>query len=310
MVLAVRHASDAVSRENGCVRSVLVVSIDHVGSSMAGPGIRAYELARRLAARFDVTLSVPFATDLPPQSFPVVVSDLADHTALTDLVSSGFDAVFAQRLPLHTMTRLAGTSLTRVYDLYAPISIEMLASLAAERGHVPDAQLVRWESMAMDAVLETGSSFVCASETQRDYWLGRLEAAGRLTPGAYAADPSLRGLIEVVPFGVPSEPPRPGRALKGVVDGISARDRVILWNGGIWNWFDPVTVIRGVAELSQQRDDVRLVFMGTTHPNPTIAQRARAEEALQCARQLGLLDRIVFFNKGWVPLRRPRGVSA
>jgi glycosyltransferase involved in cell wall biosynthesis len=268
---------------------------------MAGPGIRAFEIARRLAERFDVTLSVPFATDLPAQRFPVVVSDPADHASLTELVSSGFDAVFAQRLPLQAMSRLAGTSVTRVYDLYAPISIEMVASLAAEPGHVPDTQLVRGESMAMDAVLETGSSFVCASETQRDYWLGRLEAAGRLTLEAYSADPSLRALIEVVPFGVPSEPPRPGRALKGVVDGISERDRVILWNGGIWNWFDPVTVIRGVAELSRQRDDVRLVFMGTTHPNPTIAQRARANEAVSCASELDVLDRIVFFNEGWVP---------
>ena len=90
-----------------------------------------------------------------------------------------------------------------MYDLYAPISIEMVASLAAEPGHLPDTQLVRWESMTMDVVLQTGSSFVCASETQRDYWLGRLEAAGRLTLEAYSADPSLRALIEVVPFGVP-----------------------------------------------------------------------------------------------------------
>ena len=229
-----------------------------------------------------------------------MVSDPADHASLTELAGR-YDAVFAQRLPLHAMSQLARTSVTRVYDLYAPISIEMVASLAAEPGHLPDTQLVRWESMTMDVVLQTGSSFVCASETQRDYWLGRLEAAGRLTLEAYSADPSLRALIEVVPFGVPSEPPRPGSALKGVIGGISEGDRVILWNGGIWNWFDPVTVIRGVAELSRERDDVRLVFMGTTHPNPTIAQRARASEAMSCAGELGVLDRVVFFNEGWVP---------
>ena len=63
----------------------------------------------------------------------------------------------------------------------------------------------------------------------------------------------------------------------------------------------PRTVIRGVAELGRERDDVRLVFMGTTHPNPTIAQRARASEAMSCAGELGVLDRVVFFNEGWVP---------
>ena len=283
------------------MKSVLVVSNDHVGRSMAGPGIRSYELARRLARRFAVTLVVPYETDLPAHDFGIAVISPAEDGALTALASSGFDAVFAQRLPLTTMAHLARSRITRVYDLYAPISIELLASLAAEPGYAPPRELVRRELITGTTLLQTGSSFVCASEGQRDYWLGRLEGVGRLGPAVYAADPSLRSLIDVVPFGVPTERPRPGPAIKGVIPGISRSDRVILWNGGIWNWFDPVTVIRAVGELARRRDDVRLVFMGTTHPNPTIVQRARAEEASRCARALGLLDTVVFFNEGWVP---------
>ena len=181
---------------------------------MAGPGIRAFEIARQLAERFDVTLSVPFETDLPAQRFPVVVSDPADHASLTELAGR-YDAVFAQRLPLHAMSQLARTSVTRVYDLYAPISIEMVASLAAEPGHLPDTQLVRWESMTMDVVLQTGSSFVCASETQRDYWLGRLEAAGRLTLEAYSAGSLVAGADRSRPvrrpFGAAEARQRPER---------------------------------------------------------------------------------------------------
>ena len=60
--------------------------------------------------------------------------------------------------------------------------------------------------------------------------------------------------------------------LKGVVAGIGENDRVLLWPGGIWNWFDPLTVIDAVAELARRRDDVRLFFLGLRHPNPTRAR--------------------------------------
>ena len=282
------------------MRSVLVVSNDHVGRSMAGPGIRSLEIARRLSTSFRVTLAIPFESDLDEQSFRVVVAPLADDGAITALALES-DAVFAQRLPLTTMARLARTSITRVYDLYAPIPIELIASLAVEAGSAPDRELLDGERIVTDTILRTGSSFVCASETQRDFWLGRLDALGRLDPETYRLDPDFRTVIDVMPFGLPSSPPQPGAAIKGVIPGISRDDRVVVWNGGIWNWFDPVTVIRGFGELARRRDDVKLVFVGTAHPNPTIAQRARAEEAMACARDLGLLGTCVFFNDGWVP---------
>ena len=42
---------------------------DQVGAEMAGPGIRAVELARRLAARHAVTLVAPGATTLGHEPF-------------------------------------------------------------------------------------------------------------------------------------------------------------------------------------------------------------------------------------------------
>ena len=52
-------------------------------------------------------------TDLPAQRFPVVVSDPADHASLTELAGR-YDAVFAQRLPLHAMSASADERDTRV----------------------------------------------------------------------------------------------------------------------------------------------------------------------------------------------------
>ena len=83
--------------------------------------------------------------------------------------------------------------------------------------------------------------------------------------------------------------------------GIGADDKILLWPGGIWNWFDPLTVIRAVHEISLRRDDVRLYFLGVKHPNPEIPDMAMAGEAVALADELGLRDRVVFFNFGWVP---------
>ena len=50
----------------------LIVSNDHVGTSMAGPGIRSYRFATALAEDFDVTLVVPFETDLADDRIKIV----------------------------------------------------------------------------------------------------------------------------------------------------------------------------------------------------------------------------------------------
>src|SRR6266508_3161432 len=134
------------------------------------------------------------------------------------------------------------------------------------------------------------------------FLIGILGALGRVEPESAARDPSLRDLIDVVPFGLESEPPATTRpALKGVVPGIRQSDKVLLWGGGIWNWFDPLTPIRAVHALARKRDDVKLFFLGVRHPNPGVHQTAMTARAVELAKDLGVYDRLVFFNYGWVP---------
>jgi glycosyltransferase involved in cell wall biosynthesis len=285
-------------------RRIVVVSNDHVGSSMAGPGIRYLNFARELRSEGDVTLIVPFETDLEPDGFELVVADVWDPALMTPL-TAGADVVVAQRLPVPTMRKLARTRARRIYDLYAPLHIENLA-LDALQG--PDRQPVEsavLNRLADTVVLRTGDAFVCASETQRDLWLGALLQSGRIGHDRFAADPSLRGLIDVVPFGISPEPPVSTEpVLKGVVPGIGEHDRVLLWPGGIWNWLDPLTVIDAVAELARRRDDVCLFFLGMRHPNPHVPVMRMAGLATARAEELGLRDRVVFFHEGWVPYDR------
>jgi glycosyltransferase involved in cell wall biosynthesis len=281
------------------VSSVLVVAIDHVGSSMAGPGIRYLWFSRELARRgHDVTLAVPFETDIAEEGFAIVVANPWHGREMTALCR-GHDAVVAQWLPVPTMLALAGTRTRVIHDFYSSPTIEYAAS--ARTGETRHAEEVELQHLALRVALETGNAFLCASERQRDLWLGALAGAGRIDPDTYRADPTFRGLVAVVPFGIEPTPPVAGKpVLKGVVPGIEPGDRVALWGGGIWDWLDPLTVIRAVERLG--RPDLKLYFLGTQRPvPPPIPDMAMPARAIALAEELGLAGRTVLFNSGWVP---------
>ena len=93
-----------------------------------------------------------------------------------------------------------------MFDLYAPALVEAAASLAEERSVERRRASATSEVVAMTRVaLLLGDAFLCASDRQRDHWLGALAALGRLSPDVYADDPTLRSLVAVVPFGL--DPP-------------------------------------------------------------------------------------------------------
>jgi glycosyltransferase involved in cell wall biosynthesis len=283
---------------------ILVVSNDLVGSRMAGPGIRYYNFARELSRAFDVTLMVPGPVDIELDGFEVVQAQDYGGRAFRTYART-FDVLISQNLLPWTMRALAKEPVRVIYDLYDPFLVENLGLFAkqATTKRYQDA-LLKANSLAQEVALATGDAFLCASERQRDLWLGMLGVLGRLDHDEYARDPSLRRLVDVVPFGLPAEPPASTKpALKGVMPGISPDDRVLLWGGGIWNWFDPLTPIRAVARLAERRDDVKLYFLGVQHPNPETEEMTMVDEAVRLAEELDVLDRSVFFNFGWVPYK-------
>jgi glycosyltransferase involved in cell wall biosynthesis len=284
------------------MKRLLLVSNDEVGPEMAGPGIRYYQFARELSKGYELTLVVPTLPKEPLGDFDVLQASEWRGRRFRALAAR-YDVLIAQTLRTPTMNALAASDVRVIYDLYDPF---LIGNLAFHAGEAVSSRYRRFAFRAptilQEIALRTGDAFVCASERQRDLWIGMLGALGRIDPEAAAEDPSLRGLIDVVPFGLESEPPiQSARALKGVVPGVREHDRVLLWGGGIWNWFDPLTPIRAVHALSRRRDDVKLFFLGVRHPNPGVRQTAMTARAVDLAKELGVYDRHVFFNFGWAP---------
>jgi GT2 family glycosyltransferase/glycosyltransferase involved in cell wall biosynthesis len=278
---------------------VLIISNDTVNARMAGPGIRAWEMANVLAGGQSVTLAVPNDDPPPSEHFQVKSYRSKSGVGLRELAAE-HDVLIVQGFVLHLFPFLAELDKVLIVDLYDPFTLENLHVFSHDpmdqRNAVHESHLD-----VLNAQLRAGDFFLCASEKQRDYWLGMLAANNRINPQLYDVDPTLRRLIDVVPFGMPSDPPRPTRrVLKGVYPGIAADDRVILWGGGIWEWFDPLTLIQALDRIRDTRPEVKLFFMGIKHPNPLVPDMAMTARAIALAKELGLDGKSVFFNE-WVP---------
>jgi glycosyltransferase involved in cell wall biosynthesis len=277
------------------VSRVLLVSHDRVGRLMAGPAIRAVELARALAQEHTVTLAAPNEPDAE-----LGVPAVCCHGRELVSLAAEHEAIVVGGLTLALVPELASLRKPLVVDIYDPFTLENLQLFARQ----PQAARIEDSEGLLNALLfmlRHGDFFLCASDKQRDFWLGMLHAVGRLNPYTYDDDPAMQRLIAVVPFGIPAERPQmTARGLRGRFPGIAEGDFVVLWGGGLYDWFDPLTAIRAVAIAARSVPEIRLFFMGTKHPNPAVHEMSMVARARGLARELGLEGKHVFFHD-WVP---------
>ncbi|MEX2620951.1 MAG: glycosyltransferase [Egibacteraceae bacterium] len=279
---------------------VLILTADRLGTRMAGPAIRCWEMAKVLSRDHAVTLGTTTKPELDHPDFEVVQV----NSERIDALLPDTDVVIFQGFIQFFYPQIAASDVPVLVDIYDPFHLEGL-ELRREEAPVERFATARSDTRVLNEQLERGDFFVCASEKQRDFWLGQLTGVNRVNPATYDADPSMRVLLDVAPFGLPSEPPKKvDNVVKGVIDGIEKDDFLLLWGGGIYNWFDPLTLIRALGQVVGDLPDMKLFFLGSAHPNPDVPKMRMAAAAYRVAEELGLLDTHVFFNPGWVEYER------
>jgi len=279
---------------------ILLISNDMVGPHMAGPAIRYWEFAKVLSRYFEVTLAIPPIGE--PQSLPQTTDfalqqcetrgELEQLTQQTEVIIT-----VGANVSVYPFITQSGKPL--VVDMYIPSVLEGLQRQINQPllKQLHDYQNY-WQIHAQQ--LQAADFLICASEKQRDYWLGWLTALGRVNPYTHQADSTLNNLIDVVPFGLPKTPPQLDRpVLKGVYKTIAQHDKVILWGGGIWNWLDWRTAIEAMSQIRQVDSNIKLFFMGTKRPKLVSNPIDAVTEAINLSKQLGLYDQTIFFNE-WV----------
>ena len=284
-------------------RKILIVTLEPVAGKMAGPAIRSLEIGRQLAKDFSVTvfspIQAPNANLLQGSDSTLEIATGGGKNRLY-LLSEQSDILFIQANVLKAFPALARSGKYLVVDLYDPYLFSLLEQYTDDPATADSS--FRFMHQILEKHMLACDFAVCASERQRDYWLGRYCALGRLSPSLYNLDPSLRKLIDVVPFGVQdSRPVQKHHGIKGVVPGIAEGDQVLLWGGGIWDWFDPLTIIHAVDLLKERLPKLRLYFMGIKSPNPKVPLMAMAKKTQALSQELGLTNKHIFFAEDWVP---------
>jgi len=278
-------------------RNVLIIASDVVKKEMAGPAIRVWNFSRILSEHMNVILAIPNDTDLEPDNFDI--QKYTDEASLKSLIER-VDLIITGGTTFSRFACIKESEKYLVMDVYDPYTLAVLAEYRDE----PIEERLKIHKMVhlnLNEQFYYGDYFICASERQRDYWLGMAAALDRVNPYSYQEDPTLKKMIDVVPFGLPSHKPmHTKKVLRGVVEGIGEDDFVILWGGGIYNWFDPLTLIKAMAQIAEERDDIKLFFMGIKHPNPDVKELQMASKAVELAKKIGVYGKNVFFNFGWV----------
>jgi len=269
------------------VSRAFVICPEPVRRLTAGVGTRMVALARVLAeAGHQVSLAIPNdpgEADLADPRIRVLRGEPDRLGALAD----GHDWVLLHgHLGNHYLAQR--DDLPVVVDLYDPFLIENL-HYHRELGFEP----FRTDHATWRLQMSRGDLFLCSSEEQRLFYLGWLNALGRVNPLATDDDPSLRGLIVELPFGAPEgDPPQPPPR-REVLEGV-AEDAPVLYFGGIYDWYDPLLLLDALPRLLS--DDRRTVAVFLDHPHPELTPLAAAARARALARDRGWLGREVRFE--------------
>ena len=250
--------------------SVVVQTPDVVGDRMAGPGIRAWHLARELAKHFDTTLIAKAEGARDPQ------------LATLHIIEHGTDAAHAAVREASVLIGQPARGFRKrrpgqriVYDLFDPTVLE----LRELYGHLPSLRqrvhlAAEWWRLA--EALMRADLLVCAARKQRQLY-------GALQSGDAP-------WIEV-PFGIDPDDmrscPKP-------------QDDIVVWGGGVWEWLDPGTAVDAIVRLNAEGMRAKLLFMGRARPNRNLVDRRRDDRFdLMLARG----GPHVSANDEWVPYR-------
>lgn len=278
---------------------ILILCRGHLGSHMSAPGIRATAMADVLSRHVEgaqVTLAGPNEVIDHDPGRPYRVVHWTARNVL-QLIHT-HDIVISSGIPPHAALHWPKKKF--VVDLFSQYAMEwMEVGRQQYSGYKQHAWVQRTRTLL--AMQLTMADFVLTcNERQRDSYIGMMMSLGLISPKVYDDDPTLRRYIDVAPHGIRKEPPQPGDpVLRGVREGFRPTDKIIVWNGGIIQWYDPATLLEALRRLN--RPDVKLLFLGAAYPGiQHLGTGIRFQDAKAIAERNGQLGRTVFFEEGWV----------
>ncbi len=271
-------------------KSILVVAYDRIGPRMAGPSLRCLALAREIAS----TNPVIVLYDGVSNSIDFENVEFTSRDSVTNLPDfySQFSSALAPPLVAMTNPELLESNLPLVIDLFDPVVWENLDLYSSLPVNEQEFQHER-HLAALIAGCIRGDYFLVAGQRQVDLFTGALMALNRFNPAVCQPGIGPEQLIGLIPFGLdPLE-----------MNSISSSDLpdeyhndgpMVVWGGGIWDWLDPGVIIESWPAVLDKFPTAKLVFPGTTHPNPHVPEPSSLSKLKSAVSNLGIESSVIF----------------
>jgi glycosyltransferase involved in cell wall biosynthesis len=285
-------------------KKVLIISHDKVGSSMAGPGIRYHYMAEVLQKHFDVTLGFFGPENLPDDAFKrsYKVAHIDVHQFHKAFAAT--DYVVALWLSDAIIDFCNQHNKIVVFDIYAPVPVENLAVKVFSGKKITEEDDFAFMKQLQDyrKFLQNGDAFLYSNQRQLDYWIGYAFGADQVSPSTFIKR-NIYNQFLLAPMGIDSAQPlkKTKTLYKGKTKGINPDDILMVWNGGIYDWYDGVTLIDAMEIVAKHNPKIKMIFPGIHHPNSTMRQWQETVDTVHRAEQKGLDGKNVFFFENWVP---------
>jgi glycosyltransferase involved in cell wall biosynthesis len=271
---------------------------------MAGPGIRYHYMAEVLSKYFDVTVGFFSSDFMPEESFRSSYRKIVIDGEHFQKSFDGIDVVIALWLEENVLSYCHKKKMFIVFDVYAPVPVENLA-LFMFSGNPVDASTdytYRQSYGLYKKFFEYGDLFLFSNRRQLDFWIGYVFGLGIIKVSSYIRRPLFERFI-YAPMGIDTSATltHSKKVIRNVIPGVTDKDKLLLWTGGIWNWFDAQVLIKAMKLVGKTNPEAKLIFFGIKHPNPNIPTMQEASSAISLSKELGLYNKTVFFQEGWVP---------
>ena len=215
-----------------------------------GGGVRVWALAQGLI-QHGITSHIAVPRSVGATDDQIVHSygdfdELISLAATYDFVISNISTDESQEL----FSRLP-RSVIRIADAFIPVHLEISASTTGNSIEFEELKY-KWGAETYLANLASSDISIVASDTQRKYLVGLLSGSGILSPKTYG---SIK--IAIAPIGVD---------LSTSIAKPAGEERVILWWGGFYPWYDFERLFEFASRLYENEPKTTFRIVGAINP--------------------------------------------
>jgi len=252
---------------------------------LSGPGYRLWEIASALQRKgHKITIAeLDHKKDYKKDNIEFISWD----TERLHNIDKEFDVAF---IPLSAYVHFYFNKIKKIptiVDLSTPISVESMIHTIGD-----ETDFFLYDGLLPTAIaLSQGDFFICSNNNQKYFYLGMFTFLG-----LRKFDSSIIQLAPLAPDKSKLKTKK-GNILTKV---IGKNKSVLLFMGGLYNWYDYQTPILAMRDIIKKHENVALIFIGGFNPNIPELTKANYENAISLAKKNKLYNRYVYFMD-WLP---------